>query len=49
MPTTVIDADPYVHDGRLVDLMNSPSGLSTVIYEWCSRQMNKHLNPRWWK
>lgn len=49
MPAAVTDADLYVHHGRLLGLINSPSGLSTVIYEWCSRQINNHLNPRWWK
>jgi hypothetical protein len=49
MSAAAADADLYVHRGSLVGLMNSPSGLSAVIYEWCSRQMNNHLNPRWWK
>jgi hypothetical protein len=48
-PAALTDADLYVHHGRLVGLINSPSGLSAVIYEWCSRQMNNHLNPRWWE
>jgi pimeloyl-ACP methyl ester carboxylesterase len=49
MPGALTDAELYVHDEQLVGLMNSPPGLGAVIYEWCSRQMNNHMNPRWWR
>jgi hypothetical protein len=45
---TAVDTELYVHAGGLARLMNSPAGLRTVVSEWCYRQMNNHLNPRWW-
>jgi hypothetical protein len=49
MPGALTDAELYVHHEQLVGLMNSAPSLSAVIYEWCSRQMNNHLDPRWWR
>jgi poly(3-hydroxybutyrate) depolymerase len=49
MPRALTDAELYVHNDELVGLMNSPTDLGAVIYEWCSRQIENHLNPRWWR
>jgi hypothetical protein len=47
-PGRLTEAELYVHHERLSELMNSPAALSAVAYEWCTRHMNNHLNPRWW-